>query len=284
MQFFVYRNDAQEGPYTAQEIQARLNDGRLLPTDLCWYEGAPDWQPIHRVPPVNAASKDSALVVVQRLPSVVEQFSRTVSRPRPYYADDHERDKRNEGFNPAVSGWICFFVAIGGLVCFSYFWLPIAIVLFFVVFVLSIVALAKGRVASGVIMLCALVIIGPVAGFVAPLIVPGILAARHQAAVHSTPATVPLAPAYADTQDDVPAVTPAPTTPIVPTPAPEAFLADVKYSQQAAVAKYPSLATKSSALNMTFVKRYATWKQNHDPRLDHSDWPERLADDCTANP
>ena len=83
-----------------------------------------------------------ALTVV---PSRLTPVEREHRRVRPYYADDHEREKRDDGFNPMIGGWVCFAIAVLGLVCFSYVWLPVAAVLFFVVFVLSIVALAKGR-------------------------------------------------------------------------------------------------------------------------------------------
>ena len=69
-----------------------------------------------------------------------------------------------------------------------------------------------------------------------------------------------------------------------PTPTPAAFAADVRYSQQAAVQKYPALTVAGSPLNALFLSRLNFWKARRDPRLDRSNWPEVLADDCAAHP
>ena len=57
MKFYVLKNGQQIGPYSAREMQEQLDDGRLLPTDLCWHEGAEDWQPIRRVGAVNSMAE-----------------------------------------------------------------------------------------------------------------------------------------------------------------------------------------------------------------------------------
>ena len=290
MKFFVLKDGVQQGPYSAGEIQDRLDDGRLLPTDLSWHEGAAGWQPIHSVPSATPSAGGAPLAVVQSLPPKLERYA--PRRLQPYYADDHERDKRNEGFNPAISGWIVFGIAIGGLVCFSYLWLPVAIVLFFVVFVLSIVALVKGRVASGAIMLCALVIIGPVAGFVAPLILPGFIGVIHGVRTRTEPSPSPIPNEQTARAEEVrssdvqqttavPVVTPF-SAPLTPTP--PAFLADVKYSQAMAMRRHPDLGRAGSPLNTLFLIRLKSWQVSHDARLNRSDWPEALADDCAAHP
>jgi hypothetical protein len=79
-----------------------------------------------------------------------------------------------------------------------------------------------------------------------------------------------------------PEQTDEPTPP--PTPTPPAFLTDVTYSQRAAVAKYPQLGVAGSPMNRTFLKRLAEWQGRNDPRLNHSNWPENLANACATNP
>ncbi|MDF1753402.1 MAG: DUF945 family protein [Verrucomicrobiales bacterium] len=56
MQIFVTKDGQQSGPYTTEQVQSYLAEGRLLYTDLLWYEGLPDWQPINTVfaPPRTA--------------------------------------------------------------------------------------------------------------------------------------------------------------------------------------------------------------------------------------
>jgi hypothetical protein len=73
-----------------------------------------------------------------------------------------------------------------------------------------------------------------------------------------------------------------PTPP--PTAPPAAFLTDVGYSQQAAVAKYPQLGVTGSPLNRKFLARLAEWKKAADLRLTRSNWPEQLADECAKSP
>ncbi len=61
-------------------------------------------------------------------------------------------------------------------------------------------------------------------------------------------------------------------------------LTTVEESQRTAIRQHPQLASSGSTFNRLFLARLATWKATHDSRLDRSDWPERLADDCAANP
>jgi hypothetical protein len=43
--YHVSRNGQQSGPYTEEQIQSMIPDGRVLPQDLVWKQGDPDWQP-----------------------------------------------------------------------------------------------------------------------------------------------------------------------------------------------------------------------------------------------
>ena len=55
-------------------------------------------------------------------------------------------------------------------------------------------------------------------------------------------------------------------------------------SRQLAAYKHPTVGVPGSALNLLYLKRYKEWQAAHDPRLDRSDWPEVLADDCATHP
>ncbi len=79
-----------------------------------------------------------------------------------------------------------------------------------------------------------------------------------------------------------PVRTPVYVAPTPYTPAPPAFAADVKQSQFLAIQKHPDLAIKDSPANRRFLARYQEWKDRHDPRLDRSDWPQRLADETAV--
>ena len=58
----------------------------------------------------------------------------------------------------------------------------------------------------------------------------------------------------------------------------------VKESQARAVQKHPDLAKSGSPLNGKFVAAYHKLQADNDPRLQTADWPERLADECAAQP
>lgn len=70
-------------------------------------------------------------------------------------------------------------------------------------------------------------------------------------------------------------------TPVPPsTPITQKIARSVTDSQRAAVQKHPDLSIAGGPLNRAFLARLADWKTAHDPRLDKSDWPERIADEC----
>ena len=43
---FITRNGAQSGPYPKFQLQALVQKGELLPTDLAWHDGMTDWEPL----------------------------------------------------------------------------------------------------------------------------------------------------------------------------------------------------------------------------------------------
>ena len=46
MNILVSKNGGQLGPFTREEVLARLQSGEVLTTDLGWYEGLPTWVPL----------------------------------------------------------------------------------------------------------------------------------------------------------------------------------------------------------------------------------------------
>jgi hypothetical protein len=49
MDIFVAKNDQKLGPYTVEEVRARIGSGSLSGEDLGWHEGLTDWQPLSRL-------------------------------------------------------------------------------------------------------------------------------------------------------------------------------------------------------------------------------------------
>jgi hypothetical protein len=46
MEVFIQRDGQQYGPYTVAEVNDFLETGDLMPDDLAWFDGAPDWLPL----------------------------------------------------------------------------------------------------------------------------------------------------------------------------------------------------------------------------------------------
>ena len=53
--YFVSRNGVQQGPHSLEEINSLLSAGQLSASDLAWQEGMAQWEPLSRIPGVNAA-------------------------------------------------------------------------------------------------------------------------------------------------------------------------------------------------------------------------------------
>lgn len=46
MKIFISRDGERTGPYSVKEINARLKDGTILPSDLACQEGMEEWVPL----------------------------------------------------------------------------------------------------------------------------------------------------------------------------------------------------------------------------------------------
>lgn len=63
MDYYVYRNDQQTGPYSAEQISAMLSDGQLGSEDLVWHDGITDWKPIRDLFPPGHPTPPAAPVM-----------------------------------------------------------------------------------------------------------------------------------------------------------------------------------------------------------------------------
>jgi len=60
MDVWIGRDGERHGPYTEAEIRQWLASGQVSPTDLGWYEGLADWQPLSVLFPAAAAEPDES--------------------------------------------------------------------------------------------------------------------------------------------------------------------------------------------------------------------------------
>jgi hypothetical protein len=63
-----------------------------------------------------------------------------------------------------------------------------------------------------------------------------------------------------------------------------AFKESVKRSQKTAVNSYPDLGKLNSKFNVRFRSGLAEWRRMRDQRLQHSNWPEKLAAEIASQP
>jgi len=62
MQIYISKNGEQSGPFTDEQLEERLNAGKISYDDMSWKEGMAEWQPLRQIvappvpPPVPAAA------------------------------------------------------------------------------------------------------------------------------------------------------------------------------------------------------------------------------------
>jgi mono/diheme cytochrome c family protein len=71
MMIHISRDGQQFGPYTVAEVNSYLAECTLLPTDLAWFEGAPEWMPITQVPGVEGGAAPVVTPKGKRKPAII---------------------------------------------------------------------------------------------------------------------------------------------------------------------------------------------------------------------
>ena len=85
MPIHISRGDESSGPYSLEEVQAYLDQGLLLPTDLAWQEGMEDWVPLSELLGQSAAPEPAPsppAPVMAELVSVEQVAAEPVAKPR----------------------------------------------------------------------------------------------------------------------------------------------------------------------------------------------------------
>ena len=49
MDYYVFKNNEQTGPFALMDVRERLKDGTFAYEDLAWREGMPDWTPLKEI-------------------------------------------------------------------------------------------------------------------------------------------------------------------------------------------------------------------------------------------
>ena len=175
MQIHVARNGQQVGQYSLDEVNRKLADGSLLPTDLAWFEGAPSWSQLSTVPGVTMPGPPTPSAAANPPPTPSFTTSATPIHPAPSSVAGPTAAPRNYQAMVAISWSLLGVVFVLSLVpvlgCGS--WLlvwPVALA----TLIMGIVVLNRGGKSAGIALIVASVLIVPLA-LVAPVISTAVL-------------------------------------------------------------------------------------------------------------
>lgn len=172
MQIHISRGGQQLGPFSIEEVNRKLSDGTLSPTDQAWYEGAAGWAPLSGVPGVTipSASASAHPAMPVRQPSPFPAPGASVARPGQAPSPNAARPAQSYS-GMAITSWILIgLTALLSIVPVLGFgaWL-LAFVVIPVVLILAIVVLSRGGTGQGIFLLITALILLPGFIFVAPL-------------------------------------------------------------------------------------------------------------------
>jgi hypothetical protein len=169
MGIHVARNGQQLGQYSVDEIQRKLADGTLSPTDLAWHEGAAGWAPLSSIAGVTMPAGPAMPISPPPAPS-----------PAPSAYPPSPAQSGAGGIAPqpvqsykgmAIASWILLglttLLSIVPVLGFAAWFL--AFIVIPVAFILAIVILTRGGKAQGILILITSVVVLPVFILVASL-------------------------------------------------------------------------------------------------------------------
>jgi hypothetical protein len=224
--YYLLIDNQQVGPYTADQLHQMLAQGRLTAESSAWYDGLPDWAPVSSIlepasvrptpvapAPVLAAAAPAPVVAHQAIPVSGGVVQTNVKQ------------------GALIGSLVCLVLGLL-LMYFTLFSFILYGPLFLVAFILSIVAMAQGRVAGGILLLLATLVIPTIMGLVlfthragtaleayntTHSIPPTTSADSSAPADTSAPAAVATASTSAATPPDSSTAPPAPATAATPT-------------------------------------------------------------------
>ena len=107
MNYYLYLNGQQIGPYTEEQIRNLIAAGTVAQTDLCWQEGMAEWQPLYTM---LSFVQVAAAAVPPPPPTVVQvQPSGTT-----LVTVKHEVST-NVKQGALIGGWVCFVLGVGAM-------------------------------------------------------------------------------------------------------------------------------------------------------------------------
>lgn len=107
----LYRNDAQEGPFTLEQLQEMRDAGRLPPDTLAWQEGMPDWAEVGGLLPAPVPPPVAVPVALPARPVPVSGRPQAAFMPQKVVRPPGSPAIVPANYGPkGVGGWLLFFV------------------------------------------------------------------------------------------------------------------------------------------------------------------------------
>jgi hypothetical protein len=169
MQIHVARNGQQLGQYSVEEVNRKLADGTLSPTDLGWHEGAAGWAPLSSIAGVTVPAAPAMPIPPPPAPTPVP--SAPPARPVQSSVGGIPPQPVQSYKGMAVASWILLgLTALLSIIPVLGFasWI-LAFIVIPVAFILAIVILTRGGKAQGILILIFSVVVLPVFILVASL-------------------------------------------------------------------------------------------------------------------
>jgi len=158
-EYYLLVDNQQVGPYTAEQLHELLAQGQLTAESPAWYDGLPDWAPLGTI------LEDVALPAPAPVaPAPVRRTSAaptTVTLPVSHSGVVQTNVKQGA----LLGGLVCLLLGLG-FMFFSLFSFIFYIPLFLVAVILSVVAMAQGRVAGGVLLLLFSLVVPAIVGLI----------------------------------------------------------------------------------------------------------------------
>jgi hypothetical protein len=117
MQIYIGHDGQREGPFSIEEVRARVAQGQARLDDLAWFEGAPGWIPLREVPGLQQPAAAAAPPAVPSPPPPVPQPA--FGAPRPIPAQQPQETLAIVSLVLGILGLVAlpFITSVPGVIC-----------------------------------------------------------------------------------------------------------------------------------------------------------------------
>ena len=183
---YIFKDGQQLGPFSENDLRIATHEGRISHGDLAWKEGISDWVPLSSIlPPPTAAPAPPMAPMTQTFAAPQNFVPAQGYAPSPAVIQVVTAPPQHGARGVSRASWLLLgLCCLGALIPGLGFgiWL-IAAPILLITFILGIIAMARGGVLQGILILIASLIFMPVFVLIAPIITTG---ATMAAAAHGS--------------------------------------------------------------------------------------------------